>query len=410
MKKLSLLFLSVAIALGASATVKLQGNAFRPLTSASQAATVKAPEGVEIITEQPEGEVVNYTRGGEFMYVSIYGLTAGEQQGRVKVVYAEDGKTVYIQDPLCYAEGTGVWVYGQLSDDGSTISVPLGQYVAYNEEYNYGLVLSWGTTMAIDLGDDLYWLDFYTDESVTEAIYAVDSTAGTITLLGAEGDASAPEPSRYEATGLAGIWDDDGSIATLEWGSTWTPMGEIKPAVPANPEATEFFDCGDDSGFTRFDFNINLVDVEGNPLEADCLTYSIFTDENKLFTFDYDTYGARNGFETDMTEIPYGYSGYDFYLRRVYFYRTNTGDNPMFTWRIGIQLNYTIDGVTNKSDIVYLEVYPHDTAVNEFGADKSVSSVRYYNVAGQEVAQPSGLTIQVTTYSDGTTSTAKVIK
>ena len=144
MKKLSLLFLSVAIALGASATVKLQGNAFRPLTSASQAATVKAPEGVEIITEQPEGEVVNYTRGGEFMYVSIYGLTAGEQQGRVKVVYAEDGKTVYIQDPLCYAEGTGVWVYGQLSDDGSTISVPLGQYVAYNEEYNYGLILSWG--------------------------------------------------------------------------------------------------------------------------------------------------------------------------------------------------------------------------------------------------------------------------
>ncbi len=111
-----------------------------------------------------------------------------------------------------------------------------------------------------------------------------------------------------------------------------------------------------------------------------------------------------------MTEIPYGYSGYDFYLRRVYFYRTNTGDNPLFTWRIGIQLNYTIEGVTNKSDIVYLEVYPHDTAVNEFGADKNVSSVRYYNVAGQEMAQPSGLTIQVTTYSDGTTSTAKVIK
>ena len=409
MIKLSLLFLSVAIALGASATAKLQGNAYRPLTSASQAATIKATEGIDIITEQPEGEVVNYTRGGEFMYVSIYGLIADEQQGQVKVVYADDGKTVYIQDPLCYAEGTGVWVYGQLSDDGTTISVPLGQYVAYNEEYNYGMILSWGTTMAIDLGDDFYWIEFVADDSVNEVTYAVDSANGTITLLGTEGDANAPEPNRYEATGLAGIWDDDGSVATIEWGSTWTPMGEIKPAVPANPEALEFFDCGDETGFTRFDFNINLVDVDEKPLNADFLTYSIFTDNDELFTFDYETYGAKNGFETDMTEIPYGYSGYDFYLRRVYFYRTNMGDNPMFTWRIGIQLNYTVNGVTNKSDIVYLNVYPH-TAVDETNADKTIDSVRYYNVTGQEIAYPNGLTIQVTTYSDGTTSTAKVIK
>jgi len=133
-------------------------------------------------------------------------------------------------------------------------------------------------------------------------------------------------------------------------------------------------------------------------------------DDDQLFTFDYDTYGLNNGFDTDMTEIPYGFNGFDFYLRRVYFYRTNEGDNPMFDWRIGIQLNYTVNGVTNKSDIVYLEVYPKPTAVNESITDKTVKAVRYYNVAGQEMTQPSGLTIQVTTYSDGTTSTAKVIR
>ena len=140
------------------------------------------------------------------------------------------------------------------------------------------------------------------------------------------------------------------------------------------------------------------------------MTYSIFTDEDELFTFDYATYGASNGFDSDMTEIPYGYSGYDFYLRRVYFYRTNMGDDPMFTWRIGMQLNYTVDGVTNKSDIVYLEVYPKPTAIDEINTAKSVAGVRYFNMAGQEMAQPSGLTIQVTTYSDGTTSAAKVVK
>jgi hypothetical protein len=187
-------------------------------------------------------------------------------------------------------------------------------------------------------------------------------------------------------------------------------MGETVPAVPANPEAVDFFDCGSEDGYTRFDFNINLVDVDGNPLNPDCLTYSIFTDEDQLFTFDSETYGPQNGFDEDMTEIPYGYSGEDFYLRRVYFYRTNTGDNPMFTWRIGIQLNYTVDGITNKSDIVYLEVYDKPSAVNELNAGKTVSSVKYFNLAGQEMAQPSGLTIQLTTYSDGTTSATKVIK
>ena len=486
--------------MGASAVVKSAGNAYRPLTKEAKPTTIKAPSRVDIITEQPEGTVVSYQRGGEFMYVSLYGYFAEAQTGRVKVVYADDGKTVYIKDPLCYGEGVGAWVYGELSEDGQTITVPLGQYVSYNEEYSYGLVLSWGSTTALDLGEGFMWVEFYADESVTEVTYAVDPATGTITLLGGEGDANASEPYCYEATGLAGTWDDDGSMATLEWGSTWTVMNEAVPAVPANPEATGFFDCGTEEGYTRLDFNINLFDVDGNPLDPDCLTYSIFTDNDELFTFDYETYGPRNGFDTDMTEIPYGYSGYDFYLRRVYFYRTNMGDNPFFNWRIGIQLNYTVDGVTNKSDIVYYDVNPMpteqcakpegsfentvdfhgvtvtlvnnetaegaelhysitlngdlliedaiyeepfslgeageyyidfwvtapgmlesshggliftidpDTGLSELLEGKTVAGIRYYNMAGQEMAQPEGLTIVVTTYTDGTTNAAKVVK
>ena len=392
----------VAVAVSASAGIKT-------IDKMAKKTALTAPSRVDMITEQPEGTVVNYTRGGEYMTVSLYGYEADYQTGRVKMVYADDGETVYIQDPLCYGEGVGVWVQGQLSDDGLTISVPLGQYVAYNEEYGYGLILAWGSTMVIDLGDDFYWIEFYADETKDAVTYAVDPDNGTITMLDSEGSVDNPYPYDCEATGLAGVWSDDGSVATIEWGSTWTVRGDAVPAVPANPEVTNFFDCGDESGYTRLDFNVNLFDVDGNPLDADCLTYSIFTDNDELFTFDYDTYGFNNGFDTDMTEIPYGYSGYDFYLRRVYFYRTNMGDNPMFEWRIGMQLNYTVDGVTNKSDIVYLEVYPH-TALSEMSADKQVSSVRYYNMTGQEMSQPEGLTIKVTTYSDGTTDAVKVIK
>lgn len=409
MKKLALLITCVAVALSASAIVQSSGNAYRPMDKLQHAGMMKAPSRVDIITEQPEGTVVNYTRGGEYMTVSLYGYESAYQTGRVKLVYADDGQTVYIQDPLCYGEGVGAWVQGQLSEDGLTISVPLGQYVAYNEEYDYGLVLAWGSTMVIDLGDDFYWLDFYADETKTEVCYAVDPENGTITMLGSEGSVDNPYPYDCEATGLAGVWSDDGTVATIEWGTTWTLMGETVPAVPANPEVTDFFDSGREDGFTRLDFNINLFDVDGNPLNSDYLTYSIYVDNDELFTFDYDTYGASNGFDTDMTEIPYGYSGYDFYLRRVYFYRTNEGDNPFFTWRIGIQVHYTVEGVRNSSDIVYLEVY-EQSAVSEIASGKEVSAVRYFNMAGQELSQPQGLTIQVTTFTDGTTMATKVIK
>ena len=409
MKKLALLITCVAVALSASAIVKSSGNAYRPMDKLQHAGMMKAPSRVDIITEQPEGTVVNYTRGGEYMTVSLYGYESAYQTGRVKLVYADDGQTVYIQDPLCYGEGVGAWVQGQLSEDGLTISVPLGQYVAYNDEYDYGLVLAWGSTMVIDLGDDFYWLDFYADETKTEVCYAVDPENGTITMLDSEGSVDNPYPYDCEATGLAGVWSDDGTVATIEWGSTWTVMGETVPAVPANPEVTDFFDSGREDGFTRLDFNINLFDVEGNPLNSDYLTYSIYVDNDELFTFDYDTYGANNGFDTDMTEIPYGYSGYDFYLRRVYFYRTNQGDNPFFTWRIGIQVHYTVEGVRNSSDIVYLEVY-EPSAVSEMAGGKEVSAVRYFNMAGQELSQPQGLTIQVTTFTDGITTATKVIK
>ncbi len=363
---------------------------------------------VEIITEQPEGNVVAYSRSGEFMTASLYGFEATQQTGQMKITYAPDGKTVYLLDPLAYGEGTGVWVQGELSDDGSTITVPLGQYVAYNEEYSYGLIMAWGQNSLVDLGDDFYWMEFTPDEGVEAVTYAVDATTGVISLVGSEGDASADYPNNVLAHGLAGVWSDDSSLATIEWGTTLTPLNEAVAAVPANPEALDFFDCGDESGYTRFDFNINLQDVDGNELHADKVTYSIYTDQDKLFTFDAATYGAGNGFDQDMTEIPYGYSGEDFYLHRVYFYRTNSGDNPLLTWRIGIQTHYTVDGVRNSSDIVYLEVIP--SAIENVNTGKTIASERYYNMAGQEITNPSGLAIKVTRYSDGTTSTTKVVK
>ena len=50
-------------------------------------------------------------------------------------------------------------------------------------------------------------------------------------------------------------------------------------------------------------------------------------------------------------------------------------------------------------------------AITTVASDKQVESVRYYNLAGVESAEPfKGVNLKVTTYSDGTRTSEKVIK
>ena len=50
------------------------------------------------------------------------------------------------------------------------------------------------------------------------------------------------------------------------------------------------------------------------------------------------------------------------------------------------------------------------TGVNELVNGKTVAGVRYFNMAGQEMKEANGMTIVVTTYTDGTSSAVKVMK
>ena len=78
----------------------------------------------------------------------------------------------------------------------------------------------------------------------------------------------------------------------------------------------------------------------------------------------------------------------------------------------------TVDGielVTTACEMVRLNAFTigvnNITAVNEVATGKTVALVDYYNVAGQRLAQPEhGVTLQVTTYTDGTRTTTKLIQ
>jgi hypothetical protein len=51
-----------------------------------------------------------------------------------------------------------------------------------------------------------------------------------------------------------------------------------------------------------------------------------------------------------------------------------------------------------------------ETAIKEMNAGKAIANVRYFNTAGQEMQEANGMTIVVTTYTDGTTNAVKVKK
>ena len=150
------------------------------VTALAATAQKKAPEGFYVIEEQPEGELRIYNRHGstrdENRDDNI--VTTGKQEGTVNIVFADD-RTVYIQRPVSesYYEG---WVKGTLSDDGTTITVPTGQYTAYTRSFDMAVQM-W--MMKYDGEKSTY----VADESITEIVYTVGDD-GSISLQGTDAE------------------------------------------------------------------------------------------------------------------------------------------------------------------------------------------------------------------------------
>ncbi len=506
------------------------------------------PEAPEVITEIPERcEVKTYFRNsGTILYHWLLGIYARPTAGKFQVAFDPENNDVYIKNPIWNYEPMGVWIKGTIDPATGIITVPTGQYLYWDEVNEYGLQLVWGDTYIYENGVDeetgetAYSMKAEVDERTTEFHLQIDGD--NIYLLDTYGDIFLPFPEWGNSSGLMCVYDIDNSwdcseFANFDREGNLLPFGvlaNIVPAVPANPTADNFEDCGSENGFTKFYFTLPYYDVDGNMLDMELVSYSMWVDNGngpEIYVFKesdyyYDTEGMG-----DLTEIPYEvyYGGYDFMDYMVYLYRTNAeGYEPLFTENIGIQAHYTVDGIKNSSEIAWLyptepqektyqlvmldmngnpvaydltqgengeytttvalnydvfggfdpmteerpavpfyflvngvryganadmtaavlgmamenplaatdgcytvpvgynynigiaiglqgEMYAYVaqagfTGVNDINAGKTVANVRYYNVTGQEMAQPAGMTIQVTTYTDGTTSTAKVVK
>lgn len=89
---------------------------------------------------------------------------------------------------------------------------------------------------------------------------------------------------------------------------------------------------------------------------------------------------------------------------------TNEVEDGFYTVYVGFVYNIGVVIVGENEYYLYAGVEKIITEVTEMNTDKSVASVRYFNMSGKEMPEADGMTIVVTTYSDGTTSVAKVVK
>ena len=153
---------------------------------------------------------------------------------------------------------------------------------------------------------------------------------------------------------------------------------------PANPEIDEFIDYGAYIESSDFYFiqgcyisysfakawdgtAWQLIDVDGNYLDTDKVSFSIYTDNDQVFTFTPEMFDQV---DEPTTQFPYNarsVSG-DVGMTDIHF-NDLTNDvaglveigvdiERFFDWRIGIQTIYTDGDEESKSDIFYMEIYP----------------------------------------------------
>ena len=241
MKKLLFLLLGMAVAIGANAGVTRQLATTQKKADIGFVTKRVAPP-VQYgffapVTEQPAGELKTYQRSGKALWRTSSGLATGNQSGVTNIVFGDNNK-VYFEDLLYgfyggYWTPPHAWTEGTLSADGTTITVPIGpdaQSSIYYSDYWYAdIILVWGTSAVSGTS-----VGFTADETVAEAVFAVDGNK--ITLLNSGGTPDAAYAA-YEGTGLSCYWSDDQTWGyCINWDTEFTFV--IPATVPENLTAT----------------------------------------------------------------------------------------------------------------------------------------------------------------------------
>ena len=192
-------------------------------------------------------------------------------------------------------------------------------------------------------------------------------------------------------------------VATME--ITIPALGGVEPEDPHDAGVWVVF----------FDKDDNEVWYQMTPGTGTPTPYNITLPLNKkVYGYPTATEWPNADFYIMIDGVQYGPEAYEPLTEDEQFGNANNHELFEGTEHFAVPTGYwyTIGVITDReTGNFYMQISRGIfTGVEELNADKTVAGVRYFNMAGQEMQQADGMTIVVTTYTDGTTSTAKVIK
>ena len=145
-----------------------------------------------------------------------------------------------------------------------------------------------------------------------------------------------------------------GGTSNIVYTELEEPVTELPK--PMNPVIDYWEEVWGDS--QNFMFTVWPYTEDWEELDEDCLSWSLFLDNDELFVFTPEEFPRLT---EPMSEVPLGFEAGSLCPTDIWFENrqaVTATENPFFTWRIGMQVYYTVGDQRVSTDICYLEVIP----------------------------------------------------
>ena len=295
-----------------------------------------------------------------------------------------DGNDVYVQGMNMYLPGS--WVKG--IRNGNQLTFAANQFYGSMTDYEK---TSYDTYFA---GCDVSWFDGVSGLQPIDVTFTINETGtswttNTVLVVNTLTD------------GIAGFdYLKDVVIAKPVDGA----------ATPKAPSVYEFYHYDASSEYGGISLTFPPVDVDGNPLQTDKLSYILYKDvEHETTPIIIPARDGETGEYVDMTEIPYNFTD-DWNIEpqgyAVYFYE------PSNSWnRVGVKAIYRGGDEERESEISWLLLKPFadETTVFDFNAmDKettpySTSTSHDGDITSDQVLKVDNVTLTISPCEGGTT-------
>lgn len=371
-------------------------------------------EKYEMLTENMETIPYNFTddwdigKAGWQVYLNDDNVTSWDKVG-VKSIYTGGGET---------HESEMFW-YDLKSD--VPVEIEDGEYINEYTDLS-GNAVSGTVYIRVD-GSDIYVKgisDYLPDNEikgtlagnvVTFAAQTVGNYGNYFTVNFLQNETVSftydAEAQKFTSTGEMYTWFQYGGKAYYDAyykDAVWKKVKEMA-GTPATPVITALRES-EQYGWI-VEFNVPVVDTEGNGMVSDKLSFQFFTDINKDVQPLVFTTAAHMYLDADMTVVPYNFTDdYDFEKGMIYL-----NEDYSDQWnKLGLQSIYTGGGETHESEVFWFDIKDYAaTAINGISADGQ--NAVYFDTMGRRTnSEAKGLLIQQVRQADGTVTTRKVVR